>query len=76
QGWPRWHAFYRLQQTLQRADANHARQALLKWAGLRWHRRHAHLTTLPCRQDPHLAARLAAGWREVGETEGEEKERN
>lgn len=60
QGWPRWHAFYHLQQTLQRADANHARQALLKWAGLRWHQRHAHLTTLPCRQDPHLAARLAA----------------
>lgn len=64
QGWPRWHAFYRLQQALRREDANHARAALLAWANLRWPRRHthliAHLTGLPCRHAPALAAGLAA----------------
>lgn len=64
QGWPRWHAFYRLQRALRREDENHARAALLAWASLRWPRRHthlsAHLTGLPCRHAPALAAGLAA----------------
>jgi hypothetical protein len=60
QGWPRWHAFYRLQRALRREDANLARAALLAWASLRWTRRHAHLTGLPCRHAPALAAGLAA----------------
>lgn len=60
QGWPRWHAFYRVQRALQSSDANHARQALLAWASLRWQQRHAHLTGLPCRHDPALARGFAA----------------
>ncbi|OCA62783.1 hypothetical protein A9R10_09045 [Aeromonas piscicola] len=60
QGWPRWHAFYRLQRALRREDANHARAALLAWASLRWPRRHTHLSGLPCRHSPSLAAGLAA----------------
>ncbi|MDM5131333.1 hypothetical protein OB962_10020 [Aeromonas piscicola] len=60
QGWPRWHAFYRLQRALRREDANLARAALLAWASLRWLRHHAHLTGLPCRHAPALAAGLAA----------------
>jgi len=60
QRWPRWHAFYRLQRALRREDANHARAALLAWASLRWPRRHTHLSDLPCRHAPALAAGLAA----------------
>ena len=57
---PRWHAFYRLQQALYRADAEQIRARLLAWACLRWPLPHLRLDTLPCRRDPALAPHFAA----------------
>lgn len=57
---PRWHAFYRLQQALCRADAEQIRARLLAWAHLRWSLPHPRLDVLPCRRDPALAPHFAA----------------
>ena len=57
---PRWHAFYRLQQALCRADTEQIRARLLAWAHLHWSLPHHRLDVLPCRRDPALVPHFAA----------------
>lgn len=56
--WPRWLAFYRLQQALARREPDRARRALLGWAELRWGVPRHHLASLPCHPDPVIGAAL------------------